>query len=128
MSSVLDNTMEALKRAGQEGEVFLSLLPERARAEARQSDDRTEKLGPLDGATLSWKDMIAIEGVTARAGCAHWRPSAPATASYVGCNAGAAASHAGSRQLRRQRQRQRQQRRAPAPRSQRPGQCSEREP
>ncbi|ANP36434.1 hypothetical protein JL2886_01517 [Phaeobacter gallaeciensis] len=80
MSSVLDNTMEALKRAGQEGEVFLSLLPERARAEARQSDDRTEKLGPLDGATLSWKDMIAIAGVTARAGSAHWRPSAPAAA------------------------------------------------
>lgn len=79
MSSALERAMDALQRAEQEREVFLSLLPERARAEARQSDDRTEKLGPLDGATISWKDMIAIEGVTTRAGSAHWRYSPPAT-------------------------------------------------
>ncbi|MCG7630241.1 hypothetical protein MHM88_20750 [Epibacterium sp. MM17-32] len=80
MRSVLDTTMEALQRAGQEGEVFLSLLPERARAEARQSGGRTERLSPLDGSTVSWKDMIAIKGVTPRAGSAHWAPEAPAPA------------------------------------------------
>ncbi|WP_417819119.1 amidase family protein [Tritonibacter scottomollicae] len=76
MRSVVDNTVDALRRAGREGEVFLSLLPDRARAEARQSDDRIERLGPLDGSTVSWKDMIAIKGVTARAGSSHWRPAA----------------------------------------------------
>lgn len=79
MSSALEKAIDALQRAEQEREVFLSLLPQRARAEARQSDDRTEKLGPLDGATISWKDMIAIEGVTTRAGSVHWRHSPPAT-------------------------------------------------
>lgn len=78
MRSVLDNTMDALLRAGREREVFLSLLPARARAEARQSDGRTERLGPLDGSTVSWKDMIAIKGVTTRAGSSHWRAEAPA--------------------------------------------------
>lgn len=80
MRSVLDNTMDALRRAGRDGEVFLSLLPDRARAEAHQSDGRTERLGPLDGSTVSWKDMIAIEGVTARAGSARWGAEAPAAA------------------------------------------------
>ncbi|WP_415232668.1 amidase family protein [Pseudophaeobacter arcticus] len=80
MRSVVDKTMDALRRAGREGEVFLSLLPDRARAQARQSDDRTERLGPLDGSTVSWKDMIAIKGVTPRAGSSHWRAEAPAAA------------------------------------------------
>jgi len=80
MSSVLDNTMDALQRAGQEGEIFLSLLSDRACAEARKSDDRTQKLGPLDGATVSWKDMFAIKGVTTRAGSVHWREETPAKA------------------------------------------------
>ncbi len=80
MSSVLDTTLAALHRAGREREVFLSLLPDRVRSEARQSDERFPKLGPLDGATVSWKDMIAIKGITARAGSAHWRVEAPAAA------------------------------------------------
>lgn len=80
MRSVLDNTMDALRRAGREGEVFLSLLPERARAEAHQSDGRTVRLGPLDGSTVSWKDMIAIKGVTTRAGSLHRHAEAPAPA------------------------------------------------
>lgn len=80
MRSVVDNTVDALRRAGREGEVFLSLLPDRARAEARQSDDRIERLGSLDGSTVSWKDMIAIKGVTARAGSSHWRTEASAAA------------------------------------------------
>ncbi len=80
MRSVLDNTLDALRRAGREREVFLSLLPDRARAQARQSDGRTERLGPLDGSTVSWKDMIAIKGVTTRAGASHWQAEAPAAA------------------------------------------------
>lgn len=80
MRSVLDSTVDALRRAGREGEVFLSLLPDRARVEARQSDDRTERLGPLDGSTVSWKDMIAIKGVTTRAGSVHRHAEAPAFA------------------------------------------------
>ncbi|GAA6195197.1 amidase [Pseudophaeobacter arcticus] len=80
MSSALDTTMDALRRAGQEGEVFLSLLPDRAQAQARQSDGRSNKLGPLDGATVSWKDMIAVKGVTATAGSLLRRQAAPAKA------------------------------------------------
>lgn len=80
MSSALDTTMDALQRAGQEGEVFLSLLPDRAHAQARQSDGRSNKLGPLDGATVSWKDMIAVKGVTATAGSLLRRQAAPAKA------------------------------------------------
>lgn len=80
MSSALDTTMDALRRAGQEGEVFLSLLPDRAHAQARQSDGRSNKLGPLDGATVSWKDMIAVKGVTATAGSLLRRQAAPAKA------------------------------------------------
>lgn len=80
MRSVLDNTMDALRRAGRDGEVFLSLLPDRARAEAHQSDGRTERLGPLDGSTVSWKDMIAIKDVTATSGSLLRRDDAPACA------------------------------------------------
>lgn len=80
MRSVLDNTLDALRRAGRDGEVFLSLLPDRARAEARQSDGRTERLGPLDGSTVSWKDMIAIKGVPTRAGASRRLSEAPAAA------------------------------------------------
>lgn len=78
MRSVLDKTMDALRRAGRDGEVFLSLLPDRARAEAHQSDGRTERLGPLDGSTVSWKDMIAIKDVTATSGSLLRRDDAPA--------------------------------------------------
>jgi len=80
MSAVVDTTLEALSRAGHEREVFLSLLPERARAEARESAARRAKLGPLDGATISWKDMIALEGVPPRAGAAHGPALPPAQA------------------------------------------------
>lgn len=80
MRSVLGNTMDALRRAEREGEVFLSLLPDRARTEARQSDGRTERLGPLDGSTVSWKDMIAIKDVTATSGSLLRRDDAPACA------------------------------------------------
>ena len=78
MSAVLEATQEALSRAEQAPEVFLSRLPERARAEARESAARRSKLGPLDGATISWKDMIALKGVAARAGAAHDPKLAPA--------------------------------------------------
>lgn len=78
MRSVLDNTIDALKRAGQHREVFLSLLPDRALAEAKQSEARNKKLGPLDGATVSWKDMIAIKGVATTAGSLLRRDVAPA--------------------------------------------------
>lgn len=80
MRSVLDNTIGTLRRAGRRGEIFLTLLPARARLEARQSDHRVKKLGPLDGTTVSWKDMIAIEGLTARAGSLNLGSVQPASA------------------------------------------------
>ncbi|WP_300444047.1 amidase family protein [uncultured Mameliella sp.] len=80
MRSALENARAALQRASGEREVFLSLLPERAQTEASQSDGRPQKSGPLDGATVSWKDMIAIKGITATAGSLLWRDDTPAEA------------------------------------------------
>lgn len=60
-----------LERAKAAREVFLAVTDARARSEAAAYGARLQAgglLGPLDGATVSWKDMIAVAGVVTTAG------------------------------------------------------------
>ncbi len=68
---LLRTVRESLGSAGAAPDVFLSVTHERAREEAASAMARRERgtvRGPLDGATISWKDMIALSGVVLTAG------------------------------------------------------------
>lgn len=63
----------ALTRASAAPEIFLSVTPARARVEASAAAARArngKSLGSLDGATVSWKDMIDIAGTLTTRGSA----------------------------------------------------------
>lgn len=69
--NLLHEVAGALRAAKAAPEVFLSVtenraLQEAAAADARQADGAG--YGPLDGATVSWKDMISLAGVVLTAG------------------------------------------------------------
>lgn len=62
--------------------VFISLTPERARAEATASAERYRKgvpLGPLDGVPVAWKDLVDVAGSVTTAASATRADLPPAT-------------------------------------------------
>lgn len=62
---------ELLRRAGEAGEVFACLTPDRARREEAASEERARNgraLGPLDGARVTWKDLFDVAGTPTRCG------------------------------------------------------------
>ena len=62
--------------------VFITLLEERALAEAKASSKRIREgrsLGPLDGIPIAWKDLFDIEGLPTTAGSKVLKTAAPAT-------------------------------------------------
>lgn len=63
--------------------VFLAVLPERARAEAEASAERHAAgtpRGPLDGVPIVWKDLLDIAGTVTTAGSDLFRDNPPAEA------------------------------------------------
>jgi aspartyl-tRNA(Asn)/glutamyl-tRNA(Gln) amidotransferase subunit A len=69
--------------AGEGTRVYLTLYPERARAEADAADRRARDgatLGPLDGAIVSIKDLFDVAGEPTRAGSRTLEDAPPATA------------------------------------------------
>jgi aspartyl-tRNA(Asn)/glutamyl-tRNA(Gln) amidotransferase subunit A len=74
----------ALRRAADPdlAHAFITLTPERARAEAAESARRHEAgapLGPLDGRPIAIKDLFDVAGTTTTAGAAFRRDHPPAT-------------------------------------------------
>ncbi|MGR6467943.1 amidase family protein [Rhizobium sp. PAMB 3182] len=73
----LEQTLAAARSAPK---IFISVTEDRARAESASSEMRRELgagLGSLDGATVSWKDMIAVADVVMTAGSATRRNLSP---------------------------------------------------
>jgi aspartyl-tRNA(Asn)/glutamyl-tRNA(Gln) amidotransferase subunit A len=84
---IRDDLEAALARiqdpAGEGTRVYLTLYPERARAEADAADRRARDgatLGPLDGAIVSIKDLFDVAGEPTRAGSRTLEDAPPATA------------------------------------------------
>ncbi len=74
----LEHALEMAERAGK---VFISLTPDRARKEARAADKRLKagnRLGPLDGVPIAWKDLFDLKGERTTAGAELLRQAAPA--------------------------------------------------
>ncbi len=68
-------------RAYPDKAVFVSLLEERAAAEARAASKRLKEgrsLGLLDGIPIAWKDLFDVEGMPTTAGSKVLRQAAPA--------------------------------------------------
>lgn len=64
-------TETALKKAAESESVFISILAERARFEAEQSRARQQagqRLSPIDGVPIAWKDLVDITGTITTAG------------------------------------------------------------
>lgn len=95
MTPLMEDTIRALAAARARPDIFLSVTPDRAETEARAASDRAANgraRGSLDGATVCWKDMIAIAGTVTTAGSALRRNAPPARADAA---AVARAAHAG---------------------------------
>lgn len=62
---------EFLDRAGASSDIYARLTPDRARAEALAARDRAKaglRRGPLDGVSISWKDLFDTAGTVTEAG------------------------------------------------------------
>jgi len=72
-----------LARAASSESVFITLTPDRARAEAKAAAERWRRgqpLGPLDGVPIAWKDLFDVKGTITTAGAALFANHPPATA------------------------------------------------
>ena len=68
--ALTEETLDAI-RAYKDQSVFISLTPERAKAEAEAASKRIKagrSLGALDGIPMAWKDLFDLEGMVTTAG------------------------------------------------------------
>jgi aspartyl-tRNA(Asn)/glutamyl-tRNA(Gln) amidotransferase subunit A len=79
--ALTDEVLDGI-HAWRDQSIFVSLTPERARAEAEESRNRIRagrSLGVLDGIPIAWKDLFDLEGVATTAGSVVLSDAAPAT-------------------------------------------------
>lgn len=72
--------LEAIAEHRDAGRIFTVTTPDRARAEARAAARRAragQRLGPLDGVPISWKDLFDSAGTATEAGSALLRGRVP---------------------------------------------------
>jgi aspartyl-tRNA(Asn)/glutamyl-tRNA(Gln) amidotransferase subunit A len=91
--AVTDYFLERIEDAGDD-RVFITVMPERARKEARAAAERfrsNRPLSPLDGVPIAWKDLFDTRGAPTTAGSVLYR-DAPAKEADAACVANAAAA------------------------------------
>lgn len=80
--ALAEETLDAIRNYKDQS-IFVSLTPERARAEAEASSKRIRagrSLGVLDGIPIAWKDLFDLEGLVTTAGSKVLAREAPAKA------------------------------------------------
>ncbi|MEX2319799.1 MAG: amidase family protein, partial [Saccharospirillum sp.] len=82
----IELTEQALHLAEQHPDVYLKVLHDRARSEAKQARWRRDhgcRQGPLDGVPMAWKDLFDIAGEVTTAGGRVFRQAATQDAEMV---------------------------------------------
>ena len=85
--------LEAIKTHPEADRIYTVVTQDRARAEARAARDRAQsgqRLGPLDGVPVSWKDLFDTSGIATEAGTALMEGRVPDSDAEVLVNATAA--------------------------------------
>lgn len=77
--AVVEGCLNRIQRLDEKLNAFRRVDVDRARAQAKVSDARTQRIGPLDGIPIAAKDNIGIEGLVTRSGLG-LRDELPATA------------------------------------------------